>query len=58
MSKYQMRDVEDRIVAEESFGSFEEANAWATMQDVRPGWTLFQRMGDDWIPARHDPSPD
>ncbi|MCW2770814.1 MAG: hypothetical protein JWR27_2247 [Aeromicrobium sp.] len=57
MGQYQIRDTSDGVIAEESFGDFEEANTWALEQDAAAGWTLFQQIGGDWVPARHDPTP-
>jgi hypothetical protein len=56
MGRYQLREDDDSVVAEESFDSFETANAWAIEQDAKPGWTLFQQIGGDWTAARFDPS--
>jgi hypothetical protein len=58
MSRYQIRDASGTTIAEGSFQAFDEANAWATQQEAEPGWTMFQRMGDDWVAARRDPTPD
>ena len=56
MGRYQLREDDGSVVAEESFDSFETANAWALETDAKPGWTLFQQIGGDWTPARFDPS--
>ena len=56
MSQFQIRDTEDAVVSEDSFGSFDEADVWATEQDLEPGWTMFQLIGGEWTPARRDPS--
>jgi hypothetical protein len=56
MGRYQLREDDGSVVAEESFESFETANAWAIEADAKPGWTLFQQIGGDWTPARFDPS--
>ncbi|MET0467796.1 MAG: hypothetical protein ABW075_11955 [Aeromicrobium sp.] len=56
MSRYQLREDDGSVVAEESFASFEEANAWSIEQDAKPGWTLFQQIAGEWTAARHDPS--
>ena len=56
MSRYQLREDDGSVVAEESFDSFETAKAWAIETDPKPGWTLFQQIGGDWTPARFDPS--
>jgi hypothetical protein len=56
MSRYQLRNDDGDILAEESFDSFETANSWALQQDVDPGWTLFQQIGGEWTAARFDPS--
>lgn len=58
MGQYQLRSDDGTILAEESFDSFDTANAWALEQDVDPGWTMFQQIGGDWTPARFDPTPD
>ncbi|WP_159085913.1 hypothetical protein [Aeromicrobium chenweiae] len=58
MSKYQIRDAEGEVLAEDSFDTFDDANVWATQQEVEPGWTMFQQMGGEWVAARHDPLPD
>jgi hypothetical protein len=55
MGTYQLRDASDQVIAEDSFGDFEDANVWAIEQDAPEGWTLFQQIGGDWVPARHDP---
>ncbi|MCD9198735.1 hypothetical protein [Aeromicrobium wangtongii] len=56
MGRYQLRNDDGDVIAEESFDSFESANAWALLQDVGPGWTLFQHLGGEWTAARFDPS--
>lgn len=56
MSRYQLRNADGDILAEESFDSFESANSWALQQDVVPGWTMFQQIGGEWTAARFDPS--
>lgn len=56
MSRYQLREEDGNVVGEESFDSFETANAWALEQDVKPGWTLYQQIAGDWTAARFDPS--
>ncbi|MCW2831585.1 MAG: hypothetical protein JWP31_2277 [Aeromicrobium sp.] len=56
MSKYEIRDASGHTVAEASFDTFDEANAWSTEQDIGPGWTMFQQMSGEWVAARHDPS--
>jgi hypothetical protein len=56
MSRYQLRTDDDAVIAEESFDSFETANAWALQQDVPSGWTLYQQIGGEWTAARFDPS--
>jgi hypothetical protein len=56
MGRYQLREDDGSVVAEESFDSFEEANAWSIEQDAKPGWTLYQQIAGDWTPARFDPS--
>jgi len=56
MSQYQLRSDDGTVLGEESFDSFDTANAWALEQDVEPGWTLFQQLGGEWTAARVDPS--
>jgi hypothetical protein len=56
MSRYQLRTDDGEVITEESFDSFETANAWALQQDVEPGWTLYQQIGGEWTAARFDPS--
>lgn len=56
VSRYQLREDDGAVIGEESFDSFETANAWALEQDVKPGWTLFQQIAGEWTAARFDPS--
>lgn len=56
MSSYQLRSDDGTVLAEESFDSFDTANAWALEQDVAPGWTMFEMIGGQWTAARFDPS--
>jgi hypothetical protein len=56
MSRYQLRQDDGSVIAEETFTEFEAANAWALEQDVAPGWTLFQQIGGEWTAARFDPA--
>ena len=55
MSRFQLRDASDAVIAEESFPTFDEANVWSLEQDVEPGWTLFEQIAGQWTPARTDP---
>ena len=56
MSRYQLRDPDGTVVGEESFDSFESADAWAQGAGAPDGWTLFQQIGGQWTPARLDPT--
>jgi hypothetical protein len=56
MSRYQLRDPDGTVVGEESFDSFESADAWAQGSGAPDGWTLFQQIGGQWTAARLDPT--
>ena len=56
MSRYQLRDTDGAVIAEESFDSFETADAWAQGYGASDGWTLFQQIGGRWTAARLDPT--
>jgi hypothetical protein len=56
MSRYQLRDKDGEVIAEESFDSFESADAWAQGSEAPDGWTLYQQIGGEWTAARFDPT--